>query len=255
MKHPIPTSYLQNRISVLLVGAGGNGSQMLTGLARLDAALKALDHPGLAVTVCDPDVVTEANVGRQLFSPADVGQYKATLLTWRVNAFYGLDWIAYPVPFAKLTSIHCNIIIGCVDTAAARREIAEKARSLYWLDLGNDQVTGQVILGGHGLPTVLDCYPELRVRKKEDNTPSCSLAGALEKQDLFINQAVTTWGLHLLWTLFRRGGVDHHGYYINLQSGRVAPLPVPDATSNESKARTHNRRSVHRTRPAPERNR
>lgn len=226
MKHALPTSFLTRQVNILLVGCGGNGSQMLTGLARLHVALRAIGHPGIVVKACDPDLVTAANVGRQLFSLADVGLPKASILVHRLNLFYGLDWDAFPRPFSETKGTHANMIIGCVDTAAARREIAAASKSLYWLDLGNDTTTGQVILGGHGLPTVMDCYPKLKRIKKEDNTPSCSLAEALEKQDLFINQAVSTWALHLLWTLFRRGGADHHGYYINLTSGRVTPLPA-----------------------------
>ena len=62
-------SYLmspQHPVTVNLIGAGGTGSQVLTCLARLDTALRGLGHPGLFVTLYDPDTVTEANIGRQL---------------------------------------------------------------------------------------------------------------------------------------------------------------------------------------------
>ncbi len=231
-RHSIPGELLTHTARIQLVGAGGNGSQMLTGLARLHTALRALEHPGLAVTVCDPDIVTEANVGRQLFSPADIGQHKAVVLVHRLNAFFGLNWHADPRPFTEAKNYHdSDFIIGCVDTIAARREIAQvlkkTKRPIYWLDLGNDTNTGQVILGGNGLPTIMDYFPGMKRQRKERNTPSCSLAESLERQDLFINQAVTTWALHLLWTMFRTGGVDHVGYYVNLLSGRVTPVVIP----------------------------
>lgn len=60
----------------------------------------------------------------------------------------------------------------------------------------------------------------------EDNTPSCSLAEALEKQDLFINQGVATFALQLLWQFIREGGLNIHGYFINLETGKVTPLPI-----------------------------
>ena len=56
-------SYLmspQHPVTVNLIGAGGTGSQVLTCLARLDTALRGLGHPGLFVTLYDPDTVTEA---------------------------------------------------------------------------------------------------------------------------------------------------------------------------------------------------
>lgn len=67
----------QHPVTVNLIGAGGTGSQVLTGLARLDVTLRALGHPGLFVTLYDPDIVTEANIGRQLFGYSDMGLNKA----------------------------------------------------------------------------------------------------------------------------------------------------------------------------------
>ena len=67
-------------VTVFVIGAGGTGSQVVTGLARMGMALQALGHPGLHVTVFDPDTVTEANIGRQLFSEAETGLNKACLL-------------------------------------------------------------------------------------------------------------------------------------------------------------------------------
>lgn len=94
--HITPPRMLADRVRVVLIGCGGNGSQMLTGLARLDHAIRALGHPGLDVEVHDPDTVSQANIGRQLFSPADVGQFKASVHVQRVNHFFGLDWRAIP---------------------------------------------------------------------------------------------------------------------------------------------------------------
>ena len=78
------------------------------------------------------------------------------------------------------------------------------------------------------LPTVLDLFPELdREDFEEEDTPSCSLAEALDKQDLFVNDHVSRWALHLLWVWFSQGKIAHHGYFINLEDGRVNPIPVP----------------------------
>jgi hypothetical protein len=61
----------------------------------------------------------------------------------------------------------------------------------------------------------------------EDNAPSCGLAAALERQDLFINQSVATFALQLLWSFIRSGELIHQGYFINLTAGRVTPIPIP----------------------------
>ena len=55
----------QHPVTVNLIGAGGTGSQVLTCLARLDVTLRALGHPGLSVTLYDPDIVSGTNIGRR----------------------------------------------------------------------------------------------------------------------------------------------------------------------------------------------
>lgn len=277
MKHSLPTHWADRSITVAVAGAGGNGSQILSGLARMHLALRELGHDGFQVHVFDPDIVTEANVGRQLFSLGDVGENKAVVLVHRLNCFFGLRWTAHPVPFKRGVN-GVDLLIGCVDSAAARRELAQ-GRWTYWLDLGNTEKKGQVILGTKTNPKpinryeeeikakqaagwtpsaqenviinktmaqikklgvkspmmyqpprpklVTEIFPELKNKRlKEDNAPSCSLAQALARQDLFINQTVATFALQLLWQFIRQGGLDIHGYFINLESGRVAPLPI-----------------------------
>jgi len=242
LTHP---KLLSDRVLIGLVGAGGNGSQMLSGLARLDAAICALGHPGLDVIVYDPDEVSEANLGRQLFAPADVGKNKAAVLVTRINAWFGTRWISVPHRFERAQEGDLGILISCVDTASARVAIGRAAaqqRATYWLDLGNRAADGQVVLGipawnktheayVYRLPTVLELFPELAAGDvKGDDAPSCSLAQALERQELFVNQAVVTAALQLLWLLFRYGRTTWCGAFVNLSTGRTNPLPVdPEA--------------------------
>lgn len=76
-------------VTVFAIGAGGTGSQVITNLARMSMALQALGHPGLHVTVFDPDTVSQANIGRQLFSETELGLNKAVSLVTRINRFFG----------------------------------------------------------------------------------------------------------------------------------------------------------------------
>ena len=62
--------------------------------------------------------------------------------------------------------------------------------------------------------------------EQQDNTPSCSLADALEKQDLFINSALAQMGVSLLWGLFRNGMTDTRGFFLNLKNFRSQPLKI-----------------------------
>ena len=111
---------------------------------------------------------------------------------------------------------------------------------LYWLDFGNTQNTGQVILGTIGkvkqptktefstqatLPTICDLFDLTQVNE-EDNGPSCSLADALKKQDLLINSTLAQLGSSLLWKLFREGRMEHHGVFLNLSTFKTNPILV-----------------------------
>lgn len=243
-------------ISVLLIGAGGNGSLLLNHLARIHTALvrAEIHRPGLRVTVVDDDVVTEANLGRQAFSPSDLGLPKATVLVNRVNHFYGTRWTASTGRFNTGTAGYFgkeSIVISCVDTIASRVSIwkALKKSRCYWMDLGNTATMGQVILGEcegffmkgpdgeyhqrqNRLPHFFDLNPTVARQKDRATEPSCSLIEALAKQDLFINSTLANAAGHLLWQLFRQGGLNHHGAYINLNTGRSSPIEVPVPVTN-----------------------
>ena len=251
MIHKLRLDRYDERLRVRLVGCGGNDSQMLTGLARLHKALVALGQRGLYVIANDPDTVSPANIGRQLFSPGDVGRNKAVVLVHRLNSFFGLDWNAEPFAF-KFTDKTADILVSCVDSRKSRASIddALTRRGMfnnnrpgpeYWLDLGNRAADGQMVLGQPAqnkrwaadktrLPTVAELFPEIvDTHHKEDTAPSCSLAEALQKQELFVNQAVVTQALALLWQVLRHGETDWHGAFVNCKSGRVIPLPVDPA--------------------------
>ncbi len=120
-----------NPITVNLIGAGGTGSQVLTALARMNHALTELNHPGLSVRLLDDDVVTEVNLGRQLFAECELGLYKSVALINRINRFFGTNWKAEIVRFDKERvgelpqNSRTNIYISCVDSVKSRFDIAE----------------------------------------------------------------------------------------------------------------------------------
>ena len=103
-----------------------HGTQVITNLARMSVALQALGHPGLHLTAFDPDTVTEANIGRQLFSETELGLNKATALVTRVNRFFGYAWEARECRYPIITKEGdksvplANIIITCTDNTRSR---------------------------------------------------------------------------------------------------------------------------------------
>ena len=248
-----------NPVSVNLIGAGGTGSQMLTALARMNHALTELHHVGLSVRLWDDDVITEANLGRQLFAKSELGLYKSVALINRINRFFGTSWKADTLKFEKdcfgrlPENAKANITITCVDNVRTRFNVAEVLKEKvnygsyrdepkYWMDFGNSQFTGQVLLSTIGnirqpksekyetvanLPFVTDEFGELlKQSETEDDTPSCSVAEALEKQDLYINSVLAQMGSSLLWNLFRNGLTENRGFFLNLKSFHSQPIKL-----------------------------
>jgi PRTRC genetic system ThiF family protein len=163
-----------------------------------------MGHPeGLHVTLLDGDVVSPMNCVRQPFSRSEIGLYKSVVLANRINLFWGLDWEGVPDRLEgkqKLTGV--DIVIGCVDTGAARAAIAKCVEDWsevnYWLDIGNNADSGQFVLGepwnrrnrrkALRLRTVSELFPEvIRAEFDRDEQPSCSAAEALERQEPFVN--------------------------------------------------------------------
>ncbi|MTD67663.1 PRTRC system ThiF family protein [Flavobacterium sp. LC2016-13] len=248
-----------NPITVNVIGAGGTGSKVLTALMEINHSLIELGHAGLSVRLWDDDIVTSANLGRQRFAQCEVGLYKSVALVNRTNRFSGTNWKAETMKFEKdrlgklPNNAVANIFISCVDSVKSRFDIADilsvqknrrhhRDDPKYWLDFGNSQYTGQVILSTIGeikqpnsekyetvdnLPFVTEEFGELlKQSEKHDDTPSCSLAEALEKQELFINSSLVQMGCSLLWSLFRNGLTPYRGFFHNLKDFSTHPLKV-----------------------------
>ncbi len=245
--HRIDPRLLAGPVSVVVVGCGGTGCALAGQLPMLHQTLLAWGHPGgLHVTLLDDDVVSETNCLRMAFSRADVGRPKAHVLVERMNYFYGLAWRAEARALRMKDFLRAHIVIGCVDTRAARAVIARVAaysRVAYWLDCGNNDWDGQFVLGQPGssldwwmderhepaparLPTVAELFPETVDGSRDDDTPACSAVEALARQGPGVNPAVASHAYSLLARLFRYGQLAHHGEMINLATGVSSPIPV-----------------------------
>lgn len=228
-------------VTVFVIGAGGTGSQVVTGLARMGMALQALGHPGLHVTVFDPDTVTEEP------------------LVTRINRFFGYAWEAEGSSFPSRRKHDggspglANIIITCTDNIRSRLDLwrllkhhrknthNDEKTPIYWMDFGNAQTTRQVLIGNirnkihqpasneyHTIPrmNVITEETSYSTIEEKESGPSCSLAEALQKQDLFINSMLAQTGCDILWRMFREGRTFYRGAYLNLDTLRVNPIPV-----------------------------
>lgn len=244
MEHHISKHLMSRAVRVAVIGAGGTGSQVITALAQMHYALVKLGHPGgFDVTVIDDDRVSEANIGRQWFFPVDLGQYKSDVLVNRANMTMGTQWKSVPDRVMASSILDFDLVIGAVDTRSARFAIVRAMERAgggerYYADFGNRAMDGQFILGqvisasrktnGDSLPHAGELFPEVMDPKvvDPDEGPSCSLAEALQKQSLFINRTLVSHGMAVIWELFWKQKISHHGIFVNLANGRTSSLAV-----------------------------
>ncbi len=206
-------------IRIFLIGAGGTGSHLAWALARL--AVHARDQGlELQLTFIDHDTIEPKNIGRQCFHPQQLDQNKATALAWQLNATYGLNIAAIPQLFTAnspskwqldlRTHQDQALFIGAVDNHVARQALATAVTQhprLWWLDCGNAQASGQLLLGNttdfqdtdlndlglcRTLPAPHIQAPELIQPERDEQPLSCTDLTRREEQSLFVNQMTAT---------------------------------------------------------------
>ena len=237
------------------MGCGGTGSFVAEGLCRI---LKS-DQPLLLI---DHDRVEPHNLLRQNYYEGDVGRFKAQALAERLARQYGRR-VTYSVyPFDRELNaesilgggfrevITNGIIIGCVDNAAARAEIAKCVRfGAWWLDAGNGRNSGQVLIGNvdnvemlresfdkdtmevRNLPMPSLQLPSLLIPPagKAAGRMDCAEAVAADEQSPIINQAMATLVLEFYYRLLQ-GTFTWMGAYIDLDMGTLQTVPADPVT-------------------------
>lgn len=208
-------------VSIALVGCGGTGSHIAQSLARLAAHCRDSGGPRIDLAFIDGDTVEAKNVGRQLFSVADIGKNKAQALAARFSAVFGLEINAFPhmLSAQRLRLEGYGILVGAVDGAVGRRALRESLSSGFrlWLDCGNHEHSGQVVVGSAtaaqqlvgalklgvcaALPTAPLIYPELLVDAPARPREDCAAAMQDNAQSLMVNQMMAAIAGQYLYQL------------------------------------------------------
>lgn len=249
-------------LRVAVVGVGGTGSELVSHLTRLHNAQAARLLGGIHVTAFDPDTISMANIVRQRYFPNDIGRSKAVTLIERVNTTCGLHWdaVAGKLTKTELRNGRFDVVISCVDTRAARAELSamldrtvtaygeQRPPASVWIDCGNTQYSGQVVLGTPGrtgsskrapVPCVHHLHPDI-IDKKLDrgDPPSCSALEALAHQGLMVNAMTATLAIDLLDELLTTGTVMQHARYFDLRAGTLAGRATPEVHRTTSRRKT-----------------
>ena len=255
-----PANRYEREATIVLVGCGGTGGFLAEAVCRLLIGRSA------QVYLVDPDRVEPHNVARQAFQETETGRFKAEVLAERLARRFRRE-IGYSVlPYDRelhaqvfgTASSRLNLLIGCVDNAAARRAIAatlderawsyrhpQAAPSIWWLDSGNGRNSGQVLLGNvtrpeglHGafVPDLGLCRalpaPSLQRPDLLDTPPQpepaldCAEAVARDHQGPTINQVVAAIAASFLDKLLT-GTCAWMAVYVDLDDGTLRCVP-PD---------------------------
>lgn len=222
------------KLKVLIVGAGGTGSELASKLFKMHMTIKALGGAGLDVTIMDDDEVSPSNIGRQAFWLCDIGQPKASVLVNRFNNFGGTNWKAVARKFEKQYLENC-VVFGCVDNAKARIAIHDSfchGKNVVWVDCGNDSTSANIFMGVNAMtsrvktyiPSIFDLFKAQLQNDTSEQEPSCSTAEAISRQDAGVNDAAAQQAMQFLWQLYRHGKISYHGVAVDLKSGSTTPF-------------------------------
>lgn len=244
MQYFDPNHYLK---SITIVGLGGTGSQVARIVGRIVYDMQRNRRHAPDILLIDPDKVEEKNVGRQLFAPCDVGQYKAEIVGKRLNYALGLAtrWIPDAVDAKRhFDRYGSNIVISCVDNHLARREI-HKIDGIH-ISSGNHKDAGQVVLSNSDDPDLIRRYlddekvrylpkegllfpallePEPQPEPQPENL-SCAELVAIGEQDLLINDWMATVVGQYLYKLLYRQPIYSFLSYISADSMAIRSLAV-----------------------------
>jgi PRTRC genetic system ThiF family protein len=242
-----PHTHIQ---TLSIVGLGGTGAQIARSVARMVYDMKAARLHTPQIVLIDPDKVEQKNVGRQLYTEADVGQPKAHVLMRRFNMALGLDiiGIAGPVNAERHFERWGNLIVGAVDNHLARRELA-KANGAIWIDSGNHYNAGQIVIGNTSdhetalryidgqngrysylpnasllFPALLESEPETKPQPEPER--SCAELVAVREQDLLINDWMATITSQYIYKLLHRQPITSFVSYVSADGMSVRSVLI-----------------------------
>lgn len=249
------------QVDVWLVGCGGTGGWLAPALVRIAQSCPSAD---VSLTFVDFDHVEAHNLLRQNFCEAEIGENKAERLAERYGLAWGVEIAAVLEPF-RASMIEGvgdarkhTLIIGCVDNAAARLEMRRALKinpqGITWLDCGNFDTSGQVVIGNAAdakdlagafpfdgmcvrLPDALLLYPNLAKTRREETrggraAMSCEALQAANYQALMVNQlGASIAGQYVIGWL--NGTLRHFMTTFNLGSGTVRSRWItPEGVAN-----------------------
>ena len=244
-------------VRITIVGCGGTGSWLAAQVARTGRVLIEQGRR-VRIVLVDPDRVSAANVPRSCFCEREIGELKAVALARRYSAAWALEIGAITERFTpemvrdSSSEDVLNVVVGCVDNAAARGALAEtlmrrtpygyydygSGRQTILIDCGNTREGGQVLIGnatrteemresfkGRSICTALPSpcwqHPELLEELEEerpDHNLSCAELMRRNAQSLMVNHFVASIAGDYLMRLLVTKNLRRFATYFDLEA-------------------------------------
>jgi PRTRC genetic system ThiF family protein len=255
-------------VQIVVAGCGGIGAYVVQHVGRLMRVLYD-DQKGVNLTLVDPDIVKEQNLGRQLFCDAELGESKAVALARRYGQAWGLQTMVYVSEYSEsvLMGADLTVLVGCVDNPAGRAALSDTLKlnteepgpnnlpKVWWLDCGNVKDTGRVLLGSAStyeqlrgsfkdkrmcinLPSPAMQYPSLLIPERGtagEREMSCAERAAANLQSLNINAAIAVQASDFLTRLLITHDLKRYACAVNVASGSSKSLYVtPEEIARET---------------------
>lgn len=169
---------------ILVIGAGGTGSLLLTSLVRF---LYSQEWKGKLI-VADGDAYSESNIARQNFALEFTGmnkaEYQYELMSRHIPGFKdNLDYIPNYLSKENIAEIvdENTIVINCADNKAIRKYVEDRIEELNTachVCCGNEMKRGQVqvslkLNGKRLTPNIYHHFPELNDANDDRSTMNC----------------------------------------------------------------------------------
>jgi len=151
----------QYKTTFVIIGCGGTGGYVVRDLARMIAVSNEKYNRQDEMLLIDQDEISESNISRQNFSPSDIGQNKAAVLSARYSTAFSMSipyiesYATYDLLSEVIGELQNVILVGCVDNNATRH-ILHSAYSNFsnisaYIDSGNHEFSGQVVFAAKKL--------------------------------------------------------------------------------------------------------
>src|SRR6267143_37452 len=215
-------------LRVGIVGLGGGGSHIAQQLAHLGVCHFVL---------CDPDTISESNLNRTVAATESDVDHHTCKTTIAKRQIRGLHPDADIVVIGKWQSrseplLHCDVVLGCVDTFAGRRDLESFCRRhlIPYVDVGMDvlkesgrghEIIGQVILSMPGRPC-MHCMGFLTEELLAEEARRYGAAGG-RPQVVFANGVICSAGVGVVVDLVTSwSGNRRQSVYLNFRGSDLS---------------------------------